>query len=137
MAIINGLEVNYARHTIEMTKGFEKNARIFGSDEYVSLKQARIDYPEFRLIVARSSNENKNKGLTYDYMNDYIEYYMPELKDDYLVMRGKKANDNGKFAPAKSMAAIQYWFRGKRAEFEAKKNANTNENNVPAVSQGA
>jgi hypothetical protein len=122
MSNTNGIEVIYAKRTIVITKSFEEKARKFGSDEYKNLKEARQDNPTFRIVIKSTSKaDNKNKGLTFSYMAQFIEYFMPELMDEYFTLRGMKANDNGKYPPAKTMIEIQNWFRIKRDEYEKNK----------------
>lgn len=121
MSNTNGIEVSYAKRTIEITKSFEKKARKYTSAEYDILRKVRNDNPTFRIVIKTSSAKNNaNKGLTFEHMNQYISYFMPELMDEYLVLCGKKENENGEIPPAKTLPAIQKWFRGKRDEFESK-----------------
>ena len=125
MSNITGIVVNYTKHTIEITKSFEDKARKFGSEEYKNLREARQDNPTFRIVIKSTpKTENKNKGLTFSYMAQFIEYFMPELMDEYFTLRGMKANENGKYPPAKSMIEIQSWFREKRDEYEKNKSQN-------------
>lgn len=119
MSNTNGIEVVYARRTIEITKGFEKKARKYTSSEYEILRKVRNDNPTFRIVIKTSSAKNNaNKGLTFEHMNQYISYFMPELMDEYLILCGKKANEKGEIPPAKSIPEIQKWFRKKRDAFE-------------------
>lgn len=119
MANINGIEVVYTRRTIEITKSFEKKARKYTSSEYDILRKVRNENPTFRIVVKSTPTKNiVNKGLTLEYMKQYISYFMPELMDEYLVLCGEKANDNGKIPPAEPVPTIQKWFRNKRKEHE-------------------
>ena len=71
--MMNEINVNSKAGTIELTKKFSKAASRYGTDEYNKLQAVRRDYPTFRVVekVAPKSN-NVMKGLTFDYMRDYI-----------------------------------------------------------------
>ena len=67
--------INYAAHTITLTKKEMTAASRFGSDEYKELQTARRDYPGFTVTTAiRKVNTQREtyKGLTYAYMEKYI-----------------------------------------------------------------
>ena len=75
--------INERKRTIELTKGFAKKASVFGSEEYRQLQEARRDYPTYRVITVKSASGNKKnalKGLTYEYMEKYIELHDDESK---------------------------------------------------------
>lgn len=77
---MTNLTINNKAHTIEMTKKFEKAASRFGSDEYKALQEARKDYPTYKVVVKTSTTKSKEsfKGLTYDYMEKYIDAHDKE-----------------------------------------------------------
>ncbi len=54
-----------------------------GSDEYTLLQEIRADYPDYKIHLHRiKQNEAKEryKGLTYDYMREYIRSHVPEAE---------------------------------------------------------
>jgi len=73
----NTLKVLYkdGKGYIVMDRTFEKFSRDTRSEEYAHLQSVRQDYPEYT-VITRRINKNVNmehyKGLTYDYMRDYI-----------------------------------------------------------------
>ncbi len=71
----NTLKIEFNSGLIIMDRTFAKYAAIVGSSEYEKLQSARRDYPTFS-VVKRTIKKNPNKecyrGLTYDYMRDYI-----------------------------------------------------------------
>lgn len=77
---MTNLTINNKARTIEMTKKFEKAASRFGSDEYKALQEARKDYPTYKVVVKTSTTKSKEsfKGLTYDYMEKYIDAHDKE-----------------------------------------------------------
>ena len=71
----NTLKINHADRVITMDRTFAKNAENTRSEEYAHLQSVRRDYPSYT-VVRREIKKNPNKecwkGLTYDYMRDYI-----------------------------------------------------------------
>lgn len=69
------INVNIADRQIIINSGFAKRARKFDTQEYHMLKICRNDYPGFEVII-RAIRKNNNKecyrGLTYEYMENYI-----------------------------------------------------------------
>ena len=71
----NTLTVNHANHTIVMDRTFAKFAANTMSEEYAHLQQVRRDYPAYAVVqrhIRTNSFKNTYKGLTYDYMEEYI-----------------------------------------------------------------
>ena len=75
------LKVDHENGQIVMNKAFDKLAANVFSEEYKILQGARQDYPTY-IVVRRTVKKNPNRecyrGLTYDYMRDYIDRYEPE-----------------------------------------------------------
>ena len=71
----NTLTINHANHTIVMDRTFAKFAVNTMSEEYAHLQQVRRDYPSYAVVqrhIRTNSFKNTYKGLTYDYMEEYI-----------------------------------------------------------------
>ena len=71
----NTLKINHINHTIVMDRTFARNATDTRSEEYTHLQQVRRDYPGYQVVQRRirtNSNQKTYKGLTYEYMEDYI-----------------------------------------------------------------
>lgn len=71
----NTLKINHINHTIVMDRTFARNATDTRSEEYTHLQQVRRDYPGYQVVQRRirtNSNKKTYKGLTYEYMEDYI-----------------------------------------------------------------
>ena len=89
------MTINMKKNAIEMTKKFAKAAAKFGSPEYKQLQEARRDNPTFSVVtVTRKTTTKKNtyKGLTYEYMEMYIQKHDDVEKSimaEYLMLRGK------------------------------------------------
>ena len=77
----NYLKIDHAKRTLVMDRTFEKKAAIAGSLEYKQLQECRRDYPEYQVIrrtIKKKPNQEHYKGLTYEYMMNYIVTHTPE-----------------------------------------------------------
>lgn len=71
----NTLTINHTNRTIVMDRTFAKHAADTMSTEYTHLQAVRRDYPTYQVVqrhIRTNSNKNTYRGLTYDYMEDYI-----------------------------------------------------------------
>ena len=108
--------INEKKNAIELSKKEAKAAAKFGTTEYKQLQEARRDYPTFSVVtVTRKTTTKKNtfKGLTYEYMEMYIQKHDDEEKSimaEYLMLRGK--TDEAKEALAESCTYLEMraWF---------------------------
>lgn len=69
------VKVLFVENVIEINKTFAKMSENPFSEEYKMLQQIRKDYPSFTIRIRqikKNSNKNSYKGLTYEYMRDYI-----------------------------------------------------------------
>lgn len=72
----NVLKVDSANSRLIMDRTFAKRAETVGSDEYVMLQNARRDYPTYTVVrrqIKRNANKECYRGLTYEYMESYID----------------------------------------------------------------
>ena len=86
----NTLKINRANNTIVMDRAFAKASEIVGSAEYNMLQTARRDYPAFTVVqrtIKRNPNKESYKGLTYEYIENYIESHCSEKLAEYREMR--------------------------------------------------
>ena len=77
----NTLKIDFDTKTIIMDRTFAKNCEDPISEEYTRLQAVRRDYPNFEVIrrqIKRNAKKNAYKGLTYDYMRDYILRQEPD-----------------------------------------------------------
>ena len=71
----NFLRLDSENRRLIMDKTFAKNAQIVGSTEYDMLQRARSDYATYSVVtrqIKRNPNKESYRGLTYQYMVDYI-----------------------------------------------------------------
>lgn len=76
----NTLKIDYTTGTITMDRTFAKLAKNTFSPEYLHLQQVKKDNPTFRVVqktIKKNSNKETYKGLTYEYMINYIITHEP------------------------------------------------------------
>ena len=72
----NILKVDSVNKLLVMDRTFAKASEIVGSEEYIMLQNARRDYPTYtvkRKQIKRNANKECYRGLTYKYIESYIE----------------------------------------------------------------
>lgn len=120
---------------IEMTKTEAAAAGKLNSEKFNELKALREMYPGFQIVVkAAAKKADRFKGLTYDYMKDYIEKHPMnvEVEDENGVQQTKSVmeifrelcglDENGKkqkFAATASYGEVKMWFLNQYPEIEA------------------
>ena len=104
------------KNAIEMTKKFAKAAAKFGSPEYKQLQEARREYPTFSVkTVSQKPATKKNtfKGLTYEYMEMYIQKHDDAEKSimaEYLMLRGMTDEAEEALAESFTYLEMKDWF---------------------------
>ncbi len=114
----NYLKVDHNKKKLIYDRTFAKNSSIVGSTEYNRLQQARKDYPDYtpeQKKINRNPNKDTYKGLTYDYMRDYIIRFSDDKKADLKELEDKifisKCHSESKRYPT-----IKKWFLAKYPE---------------------
>ena len=115
---MTNITINAKNATIELTKVFAKNASRFGTPEYMQLQQARADYPTFRVVVRKAAKSADHmKGLTFDYMLEYIEKNDKPFDEEmtvkaaFLQIAGRDENgDRIEGNESASYGEIKKWF---------------------------
>lgn len=112
----NSIVINNRKNAIEITKVFNKKASIFGSDEYKLLKEAKADFPAYRVVVKAASKKTFENRIT---MNDIIRYVAKTNGEDSEQMktlqelRGKSVKEAGDIFEIEATAnfmEIKEWF---------------------------
>lgn len=91
----NALMINFEKNQIVMTSLFAKKCSDTSSEEYARLQSVRQDYPNYDVItrqIKKKKGKKSYKGLTYEYMEDYIMTHEPEetmmdVLDEFSEMR--------------------------------------------------
>lgn len=93
--------LNHADKTIEITKTFAKAASIYGSNEYLKLKGAREDFPEYTVKVKTVAKRSIFLDITTEQIKNYLE-----RKNDDDNLKNYNALVNG----GASESQIRNWF---------------------------
>jgi hypothetical protein len=76
----NTLKIDFEYGLIIMDRTFTQKCANTNSPEYAQLQAVRRDYPEFTVIrraIKKNPKKKTYKGLTYEYMEDYIRRNEP------------------------------------------------------------
>ena len=110
------MNINMKKNAIELTKKEAAAAAKFGTTEYKQLQEARRDYPTFSVkTVSQKPATKKNtfKGLTYEYMEMYIQKHDDAEKSimaEYLMLRGKTDEAEEALAESFTYQEMKEWF---------------------------
>ena len=116
---MTNITINDKKMTIEMTKAVANRAKKFNTVEYKDLQMVRKDYPNYTVVIKTSTkknNKNQFKGLTYNYMEKYIEAHDDDeqsIMNEYLDMRALSEDAQEAMADALSYGEIKAWFLDK------------------------
>ena len=101
--------------TAQVTKAFQTQARIFGSDEYKMWKAYREDFPGAKMetkTIKRNTNKRTYRNLTYVNMGRYISVNAPQLLEEF-----EKQKDSAK-AQENPYRAVLAWFLEKFPNYD-------------------
>lgn len=110
------ITIDYRKHAIEVSKSFSKKATIFGSTEYNQLKEAKADFPTFRVVIKSAPKRKFEDKITMKDILYYVEKHSgkntPEMKQ-IEELRGKSVKDAENvfdFEESASFKDIKEWF---------------------------
>ena len=88
----NTLRINHKNNQLVMDREFSIKSSLYGSQEYNMLQAARQDYPTYQVVrktIKRNPQKEAFDGLTYEYMERYMERYdVPtDTRQKYEEMR--------------------------------------------------
>lgn len=106
--------INERNHTLEITKKFATAASRFGSDEYRELKEARTDFPTFKVVVKTTKSKSNFNGLTYAFMEKYIKNH--DNAETNLAEFEEERTKGKTVASATAYRKIKKWFLEKYPE---------------------
>lgn len=97
--------VDYAKHTIQMSKAFAEKAGTVNTPEYEELYKARMMNPDYRIVVVKNpapkskdeATKVSYKGLDYDFMEKFImslddKAQKEILLEDFKTLKAEKVN---------------------------------------------
>ena len=137
------LTVKYTESVIEMNTTFAKMMENPLSEEYALLQRTRQDFPTFairRRQIKSNPHKDTYKGLTYEYMRDYIILHtVPENKTEAVAEFDEMVLISKCHGKALRYPTIKKWFLAKYpdvAKFgtvEAAQEAQEEETNTQSV----
>lgn len=114
----NYIKVNDKDRCLVMDRTFEKKSKIVGSEEYNMLQQARKDYPNYSVVrrqIKKKADQERYKGLTYEYMEDYILDHEPRATKNEVHDKFREMIDISK-CHSRRYPIIKSWFLEKYPE---------------------
>jgi hypothetical protein len=101
-----------------VTKQFQKASGKYGSEEYLVCEELMSKFNDYRFVV-RTQKKRKSTTLSYEEMAKYISKHDDngEIMNEFLVMRGLKANDNNE-KTSETPTEIRNWFFTKYPELK-------------------
>lgn len=137
------LTVKYTESVIEMNTTFAKMMENPLSEEYALLQRTRQDFPTFairRRQIKSNPHKDTYKGLTYEYMRDYIILHtVPENKTEAVAEFDEMVLISKCHGKALRYPTIKKWFLAKYPEVakfgtvEAAQEVQEEENNTQSV----
>lgn len=120
--------------TAQVTKAFEKQARVFGTDEYKLWKAYREDFPGAKMVtksIKKNPNKKSYKNLTYANM----ELFITEMNSELLVELKKQI----KLSKVQSnpYRAVLAWFLSQFPQYDEYKDFWAKVENADAADEAA
>lgn len=96
LGVADNVRVNNETREIVVNKAFLKRASIPNTSEYKDLREIKLENPSYKVVPSkRSGRANGNKGLTFQYMKNYISTHDDENKTiskEFKVQMAKRAD---------------------------------------------
>ena len=106
-------KINFNNNTIEITKAFAKKAANPTTEEFKELMELRKNLKGFEVVVKASAKKankkNSLKGLTYDFMRQYIERHDDD-NSSHMVEFNKITVKNDDTLATKKYGEVKKWF---------------------------
>ena len=109
----NILKLDHSNSSIVMDRTFAKKSEVVGSREYLLLQDCRRDYPFYTVIrrtIHKKPDQEHYRGLTYDYMRNYINKYDTENKEANLAILEEMIDISKCHSTCKRYPVIKQWF---------------------------
>lgn len=133
---ITGIKIDYVAKEIVMNRGFAKKAKNPKSKEYQALLKIMKQFPEYDVVerdkIKVSESKESYKGLTYDYMREFIKRHeSAQTVDAVLAELENMIFISGCHSKAYRYPVIKKWFLNKYKEIDDFKNIPTEEKECP------
>ena len=112
---------NLMEKKIEMTKAEAAKAGKMGTDKYNELAALMERFPNFEIAIVKTNTKSVDhlKGLTYEYMENYIKAHNEELLVEFYEFCGKdEKGKNLQFGVKFSYGEVRMWFLEQFPEIE-------------------
>ena len=110
------MKINEKKNTIEITKTFAQKATRVGSPEYYELLKVRQENPSCTVEVKQTKSKDSFKGLTYDFMENYIKNHddaEQSIMAEYLDLRGLSEEAKVNLMDPYTYGDMKKWFLNK------------------------
>ena len=80
---MTAIRIDYAGRKIVLSSAFEKKAFVPGTNEFAKFMSVRNEFPDFSIVTRQFKKNTKQehyRGLTYDFMRDYITTHEKDPK---------------------------------------------------------
>ena len=118
----NTLKIDFAKEQIIMDRTFAQKVTDTSSAEYRHLQEVRRDYPDYKVVlrkIKKNPNKETYKGLTYDYMKDYILTHEDEENAMIVLAEFSEMRQISRcHSQAKRYPVIKNWFLEKYPEIK-------------------
>lgn len=118
----NTLKIDFTKEQIIMDRTFAQKVTDTSSAEYRHLQEVRRDYPDYKVVlrkIKKNPNKETYKGLTYEYMRNYILTHEDDEKVlEVLAEFSEMKQISRCHSQAKRYPVIKNWFLEKYPEIK-------------------
>lgn len=110
------ISINNRKRALEITKDFQKKANIYGSEEYKALKEAKTDFPTYRISVKLGAKRKYEERITLKDMLLYIETHDDDEGTNMRIFNElhgvsvKDVDNNCEAVTSAKLSDIKKWF---------------------------
>lgn len=116
----NTLKIDFVNCQIVMDRTFAMRCQNTNSEEYAHLQRVRQDYPSFSVVrktIKKNPNKESYKGLSFDFMEDYILTHGPEDTREAVFQEFEEMRLISQcHSKAFRYSVIKHWFLDKYPE---------------------
>ena len=118
----NTLKIDFAKEQIIMDRTFAQKVTDTSSAEYRHLQEVRRDYADYKVVlrkIKKNPNKETYKGLTYDYMRNYILTHEDDKNALIVLAEFSEMRQISRcHSQAKRYPVIKNWFLEKYPEIK-------------------
>lgn len=115
----NNINVNPITKTIEVSKAFLKKAKVYGSPEYLALKEVRAAEPTFAIKereIKKSGSKKTYSNLTFKAMEAHINFTIADESERKEALNEFEAMKAYGEARGSKYPVVKKWFLNKYAD---------------------